>query len=205
MISNPTKCYCLVGILHFWSERLFRKYFIFCMIYFNFNSKCVSSSFKGFFYTKFYYWLVLLIRFAWVKSLNFFAINGASQMHALVGLPDNCGTNLVWSDWGWYTENPDPGLLSIYLLTENYLFPFVLHFILLAVPKMHNAQRGTSSFKYINIYGRTTSFTSLNMYLEWSWDNLSCQYLYSCCKGDSNYGKMMLSIFSCVRFFDSFI
>ena len=43
------------------------------------------------------------------------------------------------------------------------------------------------------------------MDLGWRWDDLSCQDLNSCCKVDSTSRNMMLSIFYCVRLFDSFI
>ena len=61
----------------------------------------------------------------------------------------------------------------------------------------------TQSFISRNRYVRTPSFASLNMDLLWRLDNLSCQDLNSCCKGDNSYGNMILSIYSCVRFFDS--
>ena len=46
MMSNFTKCYCLVGILDCLSERLFRKYSIVCMISMNFNFKTLYPIFK---------------------------------------------------------------------------------------------------------------------------------------------------------------
>ena len=103
-----------------------------------------------------------------------------SQMHTLLSLPYNCGTNPVWSDWSWSTETPYPGVLSVSLLMDPDFLPLVLNFLLLAVPNIHDAQRGTSSFKYRNIYGRTPSFASLNMDLGCRQDNLLCQYLNYC-------------------------
>ena len=78
-------------------------------------------------------------------------------MRALVSLTENCGTNPGWADWGCYTETPYPLLLSFYFLMEPYLLPFVIHCLLLSVPNMHNAQKGTSSFKSRNIDDGTPS------------------------------------------------
>ena len=93
-------------------------------------------------------------------------------MRARLSLPKNCGTNPVWDDWSWSTETTDPGLLSAYFLMGPDLFPFGLHYLLLAVTNMYGAQRGVSSFKYRNIDGKTPSFASINMDLGWIWDNL---------------------------------
>ena len=128
-------------------------------------------------------------------SLKWSNIIWEEQMRALVSLPENCGTNPGWYDWRWSAENPDPVLLSVYLPMDHYLFPFVLHVIPLSVTNMHDAQIGTSSFKYGNIYGRTPSFASLNMDLGWRSDNLSCQSFNDCCKGDSTCGNMIFLFF----------
>ena len=69
------------------------------------------------------------------------------------------------ADWSWSTETPYPGLFSVSFLMDPYLFPFVLHFLLLVVTNTHDSQRGTLSLKSINIYGSTPSFSSLNIYL----------------------------------------
>ena len=129
----------------------------------------------------------------------------AAQMRALVSFPDNCGTNTGWYDWSWSTETPYPGLLSVYLPMEPDLLHFILHWIILAVPRMNNTQRCISYFKYRNIDGRTPSFYSLNTDLGCRWDNLSCQYFNSCCKWNRNYGNMILLICSCVIFLGSLI
>ena len=97
------------------------------------------------------YWLVFIVRCTNIQSLKCSTVTWAAQMRALVSLPENCGTNTGWSDWSWYTETPSPGLLSIYFLFDPDLFPFVLCCLLLDVPNMHDSQRFTSSFKYINI------------------------------------------------------
>ena len=123
-------------------------------------------------------------------------------MRALVILSENCGTNPGWADWSWYTETPDPGLLSVSFLIDPYLLIFFIRCLLLAVPSMNDSQRGTEYFKSRNIVGRTPSFASLNIYLGWRWYNLSCQYFNSCCKGDINSRDIMLSIF---LVWDSFI
>ena len=49
-----------------------------------------------------------------------------------------------------------------------YLFPIVIHCRLLSIPNMQDVQRGTSSFRPINRFGRTQSFVSPNM-------NLGCK------------------------------
>ena len=84
-------------------------------------------------------------------------------MRALVSLPENCGSNLGWADWSWYTDTQDPGLLSVFFFIYHELFPYVLHLFLLVFPNIYDAQRCTSSFKSINIDGRTTHFSSLSM------------------------------------------
>ena len=126
-------------------------------------------------------------------------------MCALVSFTENCGANPLWADWSWSTETPYPGLLLVYLLMDTDSLPFVLHWILLAVPNIHDTKRGTSSFKSRNIDDRTPSFASRNMYLGWRRDNLSCQDLNYYCKSDWTYKNIMPSIYCCVRFFDSFI
>ena len=88
-------------------------------------------------------------------------------MCALVSFTENCGTNHVCDDWSWSTETPDPGLLSVFSLIDPDLFPFVIHCLLLDVPNIHDTKRGTLSFEYINIDGRTPGFASLNMDLGW--------------------------------------
>ena len=64
-------------------------------------------------------------------------------MRALVSLPENCGTNPGWSDCTWSTETPYPGLLSVSFLMDPDLFPFVLYYLILAVPNMHDEKKGT--------------------------------------------------------------
>ena len=118
-----------------------------------------------------------------------------TQMHQLVSFHDNCGTNPVWDNWIWSTDTADTGLLSIYLRMEPYLFHFVIYFYVLDIPSMHYSQIGTLSFRSRNIFVRTPSFDNLKTDLGCKWDNLSYQYLNSCCKGDSTSGNMMLSIF----------
>ena len=88
-----------------------------------------------------------------------------------------------------------PGLLSVYLLMKPYFPHFVIHFLLLDVPNMYNAQRVTPYFKYRNIDGRNPSFACINMYLGWRLDNLSCQDLNSYCKVDITSENMLFSIF----------
>ena len=128
----------------------------------------------------------------------------AAQMCTLVSLLDTSGTNPGLSDWGWYTETSSPGLLSVYFLMGPDFFP-ISRFSLLAVTSMHDAQIDTSYLRPRNSFGRTPSFTSLNMDLGCMWDHLLCQYLNSYCKGEITSGKMMFSICSCARFFDSLI
>ena len=59
---NPTKCYCMAGIINCWSESLFRKSSIVCMISINFNSKFGIPYFKGFLPDNFSTKIVLFIR-----------------------------------------------------------------------------------------------------------------------------------------------
>ena len=125
--------------------------------------------------------------------------------NALVSLPENWGTNPIWSDWSWYTDTAAPGLFSVSLLLESYLFPFVIHWLLLDFPNMHDSQRGTSYFKSINLDGSTKKKSSLSMDLVWKWYNLSYQDLNSYCKCDNTSENMIFSIFSCVILFDSFM
>ena len=89
------------------------------------------------------------------------------QKCALVSLPENYGTNIDLSGWSWSTETPSPALLSVHFLMGPNFFPFVTHFLILGVPKVHDAKRGTSFLKSRNIGGGSPSFASLNMYLGW--------------------------------------
>ena len=50
---------------------------------------------------------------------------------------------------------------------DPYLFPSIIHFLLLDVSNMYDPQGGKSSFKSINIDGRTPSFAILNMDFGW--------------------------------------
>ena len=68
---------------------------------------------------------------------------------------------------------------------EPDFFPFLLHYLLLFFPNMHDTKRGKSSFDSRNIDGMNPSFASLNMDLGWMRDNLSYQDLNLCCKVDS--------------------
>ena len=129
----------------------------------------------------------------------------SDQMRALVIFPESCGTNPGWSDLIWYTDTPAPGLLKVSFLMYLYLFPFVRHFLILAVTNMHDLQRVTSYLKSRNIDGRAPGFASLNMDLVWSWYHLSFHDLNSCYKGDNTSGNMMISICYCVIFCISFI
>ena len=165
----------------------------------------VSHISKDDFPDKVFSCLVNLIRCTQVKLLQSSTMTWAPQIRALVILPKNCGTNPGWYYCSWSTEIPATGLLSVSFLMNPNLFPFVIHSLLLAVTKVHDAQGCKSYFKPRNIYVRTTSFSSLNMDLGWRWDNFSCQDLNSCCKGDSTYVNMIFSICSCVRLFDLFI
>ena len=88
-----------------------------------------------------------------LNSIKLSTINWTAQIRALLSLPENWGTNPVWDYWSGSTDTPYPGLFSISLLMELYLFPFVIHLLLLAVPIMHDSKRGTSYFKYRNIDG----------------------------------------------------
>ena len=191
MRSNHTKCYCLFGILNLWSERLFSKCYIVCMISINFNSKCGSPYFKWLFPVKVFYCPVLLIRCKKIKSLKWSTMTWEDQMCMLVIFPDNYGTNTSWADWSWSTETKAPGLLPVSFPVDPDFLPFFLRYLLLDVPNMHDAHRFTSSFKSRNIDGRTPSFASLNMDLGWRWDNFSCQDLNSCCKGDNTSGNVI--------------
>ena len=137
--------------------------------------------------------------------LKLSTITWAAQMRALVNFPENCGNSPDWSYFSWYTDTPAPGLLSVYFHMYPDSLPLFLHILLLAATNIHDTQRVTSSFKYINSDRRTQSFSSLNMHLGWRWYNFPCQDLNSCCKVDSTSGNMMFSIYSCVRLFDSFI
>ena len=117
-------------------------------------------------------------------------------MLALVNLPDNCGTNPSWDDWSWSNETTYTASFSVSLIMDTYFFPFVIHCFLLDVPNMHNAQRGTSSFKYKNRFGRNPSFYSLNMDFGCRRNNFPFQNLNSCCKGDRTSVNMRFWIFN---------
>ena len=84
-----------------------------------------------------------------------------------MSLAENCETNPGLVDCSWSTETPPPILLSIYLLIDPYFLPFIFHCLLLTVPNMDDSQSGISSFKYINLDGRTLIFASLKMDLGW--------------------------------------
>ena len=88
-------------------------------------------------------------------------------MLELVIFPEYYGTNPDLAGWSWSTETRAPVFLSFYFFVEPYVLPFVVHLILLVIPKMHDAQRGTSSFKSLNVDGRTPRVASINMYLGW--------------------------------------
>ena len=79
-------------------------------------------------------------------------------MWEIVSLPDNYGINPFWSDWSLYTDTSAPGLLSFYLLMEKNFLPFILCFLILYISNMHDAQRGTSPYKYRNLDGRNPIF-----------------------------------------------
>ena len=127
------------------------------------ESHLLRASFRA----KVYYWPVLLIRCAQVRSQKWSTMTWAAQMLALMIFPDNCGTIPVCADFSWSTDTAYPVLLSVYFFMDPDLFSFVLHCLLLAVTNMHDVQRGTSSFKSRNLDGRTPSFESLNMDLGW--------------------------------------
>ena len=93
-------------------------------------------------------------------------------MHALVILPENSGTNPGLDDLSWSTDNPSCGFLGFSFLMDPNFLPFVVRYLLLDVPNMHEAHRFTSSFKSRNIDGRTPSFACLNMDLGWGRENL---------------------------------
>ena len=132
-------------------------------------------------------------------------MNWADQMRALVIFPDNFRTNTVWYNLIWSNETVDPGLLSVSLSLDPYVFPFISRCHILSVTNIHDTKRSTSSFRSNNFTGRTPIFSSLNMDSGWRWDNLSFQYLNSCCKCYSTSGNMIFSIHSCVRFLDLLI
>ena len=60
------------------------------------------------------------------------------------------------------------------------LSPFVIHFILLVVPNIQDAQRGTSYFRSGNYLGRTPSFATQNINFRCKCNKASCQDLNSC-------------------------
>ena len=191
---------CLIGILNFLSKRFFRKSSIICMISKNFNLKCGIRYFKGWFSC-----IVIPIRFSYAKSLKRSTVTWVAQLHMIVSLPENCGTNTGRADWNWSSETADPGLFSVSFLMDPDFFPFVIHCSIFDIPNIHGAQRCTSPFMYRNIDDMTPIFSILNMDLRWRWDKFSCQYLNSCFKVDNTYGNMILLICSCVRLYDSFI
>ena len=84
-----------------------------------------------------------------------------------MSLYENGGTNPGSYDWGWSTETPYPGLLSVSFLMDPGLSTFVIHCFVIAVTNINDSQRGTSYFKSINIDRRTPSFASLKMDLGW--------------------------------------
>ena len=129
-------------------------------------------------------------------------INWAVQLRALVSLPEKCGTYPVWSERSWSKETPFNSLFSYSFFMGPGFFPFFIRCLLLAVTKIHDSQRFTSSFKYISLDGVTPIFSSLNMDLGRRSDNFSCQNLNSCCKGDITSGSMIFSICSCVKLFN---
>ena len=138
---------------------------------------------------------MLLISFTWVNPLKWSTITWEAQIHALVSLPDNCGTNPGWSDWSLPTENESTSLLSVSLRMDPYLFPFWINFCLLSVPNIYDGQKDTLLFKSKNCAGRTTCLGSLKMDSGCKQDNLSCHYLNSRCKCDSTSGNMIFWIF----------
>ena len=119
----------------------------------------------------------------------------AEQIRLILILTDNCGSNPGRDEWSWSTETSAPGLLSFYFPVDPYVFPFVIHWLILVVPNIHDAQRGTSLLISRNIYGMNTSLARLNMDLVWRWYNLLCQYLNSFYKVDSTSGYMVSYIF----------
>ena len=140
---------------------------------------------------KIYSWIILIIRCTYVISPKWSNMSWAPPMRALVSLPDNFGTTPIWYDWIWSTETEAPGLLSIYFLMDPYLFHFFLHWLLFAVPNMHDTQGGKSELTSINIDWMNPSFASISMDLGWRWYNLSCQDFNSCFKGDKTSGNVI--------------
>ena len=128
-----------------------------------FTPNVTAHILKDTFPVKCSYWFLLLIRCIYFKLLNWSNMTWASQMRALVSLPENCGTNPVWSNQSWFTETTAPGLLPVSLHMDPDLFHFFIQCRLLDVPNTHAAQRGTSSFRSIHSFVRTPSFSSLNM------------------------------------------
>ena len=144
------------------------------------------------------YWFVILIRCTYIKSLKWYTITLAAQVLTVVSLTDNCVTNTVWYDWSCSTEIADSILFSVYFIIYLYLFPFVIHWLLLDVLTIHDAQRGTSSFNYRNLDWRTPTFSSLNMDLRWRWDKFPYQDFNYCCKGDNTSVKHdIINLFLC--------
>ena len=92
-------------------------------------------------------------------------------MRALVSLTDNCENNPVWDGCSCSNENSAPGLLLVSFLMDPDLFYFIIHCLLIAVPNIHVAKRGTLSFKFRNIDGKTPGFASINMDLGWRLDH----------------------------------
>ena len=135
------------------------------------------------------------------------------MIHHELGDPNVRACNFAWEFVGLILVELDEIGLQILQLLDYFrflslwalIFPFFIYCLLFSVQNVHDSKRGTSSFKYRHIDGRTPSFDNLNMNLGWRLYNLSCQYLNSCCKYDSNYGNMMFSIYSCGRLFYLFI
>ena len=122
---------------------------------------------------KFPLWLCFSLGAHRLYLLKCSTMTWAAQMHALVSLPENCGTNPRWADWSWSTDTEAPELLLVSLIIDTDLFLFVIYFLLLGVPNIHNEQRGASYFKPGKFYARTPSFASLNIDFGWSWYNFS--------------------------------
>ena len=175
MRRNLTKCYSLVVILIYDMKGCSENIWLSAWYIFILTPNVAAHISKAAFPDKVSSWVVILIRCTCTYKLNplkWSTITWAYQMNALMSLPDNCVNNTGWYYWIWYTDNTSPELLSVSFLMDPDLFCFVIHLILLYVPNMYDSQRGISSFKSINIDGRTQSFASLNMYLGCRLDNL---------------------------------
>ena len=159
------------------------------------NSKCDKPIFQR---------LIFLLRF---PIGLFFSLGAHKSNHW------NCTLWLWWTKqaclriclkilWLILDEMAGVGLLRLQFLSHcqffplwTLFFPFVLHWLLLYFPNMHDLPRGTSSFNYINIHGRTPSPAILNIYLGWRWDDMSFLDFNYCCKCGSTSGNMILPIF----------